>query len=142
MVAQAQSSHALGSLILLKPRMKKSQSDFLQASTRLFHIGWLMQAALMTVSNLIIYRPGPYICGEWEFGGLPSWLLKEEPMYFRYDLLFLLSKLDKSVDLYYIQIQSTVLERLLEISYLERLYYYMIFAQNCNLVVTVVLLNY
>ena len=25
----------------------------------------------------VIVRPGPYICAEWEFGGLPSWLLKE-----------------------------------------------------------------
>ncbi len=24
----------------------------------------------------IIVRPGPYICAEWEFGGLPSWLLR------------------------------------------------------------------
>ncbi len=24
----------------------------------------------------IILRPGPYICAEWDFGGLPSWLLK------------------------------------------------------------------
>ncbi len=24
----------------------------------------------------IIIRPGPYICAEWEFGGLPSWLLR------------------------------------------------------------------
>ena len=23
-----------------------------------------------------IVRPGPYICGEWEFGGFPWWLLK------------------------------------------------------------------
>ena len=23
----------------------------------------------------VIVRPGPYICAEWEFGGLPSWLL-------------------------------------------------------------------
>jgi beta-galactosidase GanA len=23
-----------------------------------------------------IVRPGPYICAEWEFGGLPSWLLR------------------------------------------------------------------
>ena len=30
-----------------------------------------------------IFRPGPYICGEWEFGGLPSWLLHEHPMFFR-----------------------------------------------------------
>ena len=25
----------------------------------------------------VLLRPGPYICGEWEFGGLPWWLLKE-----------------------------------------------------------------
>ena len=24
----------------------------------------------------VIVRPGPYICAEWELGGLPSWLLK------------------------------------------------------------------
>ena len=24
---------------------------------------------------LVILRPGPYICGEWELGGLPAWLL-------------------------------------------------------------------
>merc|ERR1712100_1008728 len=24
---------------------------------------------------LAILRPGPYICGEWEFGGLPAYLL-------------------------------------------------------------------
>ena len=24
----------------------------------------------------VIIRPGPYICAEWDFGGLPSWLLK------------------------------------------------------------------
>lgn len=26
----------------------------------------------------VIVRPGPYICAEWEFGGMPSWLLREE----------------------------------------------------------------
>ncbi len=26
----------------------------------------------------VILRPSPYICAEWEFGGLPSWLLAEE----------------------------------------------------------------
>ena len=25
----------------------------------------------------VIIRPGPYICSEWEFGGLPAWLLKD-----------------------------------------------------------------
>ncbi|XP_059086331.1 beta-galactosidase-1-like protein 2 isoform X1 [Tigriopus californicus] len=32
---------------------------------------------------LVVFRPGPYICGEWEFGGLPSWLLSETPMFIR-----------------------------------------------------------
>ncbi len=27
-----------------------------------------------------IVRPGPYICSEWEFGGLPSWLLRDKEM--------------------------------------------------------------
>ncbi|CAH1981050.1 unnamed protein product [Acanthoscelides obtectus] len=30
-----------------------------------------------------IVRPGPYICSEWEFGGLPSWLLREPNIRFR-----------------------------------------------------------
>lgn len=25
---------------------------------------------------LALVRPGPYICSEWEFGGLPSWILR------------------------------------------------------------------
>ncbi len=28
----------------------------------------------------VILRPSPYICAEWEFGGLPAWLLKEDSM--------------------------------------------------------------
>lgn len=32
---------------------------------------------------LVILRPSVYICAEWEFGGLPAWLLKEKQMRFR-----------------------------------------------------------
>lgn len=32
---------------------------------------------------LAIVRPGPYICAEWEFGGLPWWLLSEPDMEIR-----------------------------------------------------------
>ena len=31
----------------------------------------------------VIVRPSPYICAEWEFGGLPAWLLKEDNMRLR-----------------------------------------------------------
>ncbi|XP_052681959.1 beta-galactosidase-like isoform X2 [Crassostrea angulata] len=31
------------------------------------------------VGLLVLIRAGPYICGEWEFGGFPAWLLKENP---------------------------------------------------------------
>ncbi|KAL9235469.1 hypothetical protein vseg_010227 [Gypsophila vaccaria] len=28
---------------------------------------------------LVMLRPGPYICGEWDLGGFPAWLLDKEP---------------------------------------------------------------
>ena len=31
----------------------------------------------------VILRPGPYICAEWEFGGLPAWLLRHPEMELR-----------------------------------------------------------
>eukprot|EP00105_Crassostrea_gigas_P024869 XP_011445267.1 PREDICTED: beta-galactosidase isoform X1 [Crassostrea gigas] len=31
------------------------------------------------VGLLVLIRAGPYICGEWEFGGFPAWLLRENP---------------------------------------------------------------
>lgn len=30
-----------------------------------------------------IVRPGPYICAEWDFGGLPAWLLREQGLRLR-----------------------------------------------------------
>ena len=41
---------------------------------------------LETAAELGLYaivRPSPYICAEWEMGGLPAWLLAEEGMRFR-----------------------------------------------------------
>ena len=31
----------------------------------------------------VIVRPGPYVCAEWEMGGLPWWLLKKEDIKLR-----------------------------------------------------------
>ncbi len=31
----------------------------------------------------VILRPGPYVCAEWEFGGYPSWLLKDKSLVLR-----------------------------------------------------------
>jgi len=31
----------------------------------------------------VILRPSPYICAEWDFGGMPAWLLAEDGMRFR-----------------------------------------------------------
>lgn len=31
----------------------------------------------------VIVRPGPYICSEWDFGGMPAWLLKDPEMQVR-----------------------------------------------------------
>ncbi|XP_041919691.1 beta-galactosidase-1-like protein 2 [Alosa sapidissima] len=31
----------------------------------------------------VILRPGPYICAEWDLGGLPSWLLRDKDMKLR-----------------------------------------------------------
>ena len=31
----------------------------------------------------VILRPGPYVCAEWEFGGYPSWLLRDPEMQVR-----------------------------------------------------------
>ncbi len=32
---------------------------------------------------MVIVRPGPYICSEWDLGGLPSWLLSDPEMVLR-----------------------------------------------------------
>ena len=40
-----------------------------------------LEAYLRLAHELGLYalvRPGPYICAEWEFGGLPWWLLRED----------------------------------------------------------------
>ncbi len=52
-----------------------------------------IEAYIDTAAELglnVIIRPGPYICAEWEMGGLPSWLLTYEGMELRcYNELFI-----------------------------------------------------
>lgn len=45
-----------------------------------------LEAFIKTANELglyVILRPGPYICAEWDMGGLPSWLLAIEGMQIR-----------------------------------------------------------
>ena len=46
----------------------------------------------------VIVRPSPYICAEWEFGGLPYWLLKEPDMRLRCSYKPYLDKVDAYFD--------------------------------------------
>ena len=40
----------------------------------------------------IILRPGPYVCSEWEMGGLPWWLLKKEDIQLRKNDFYFLER--------------------------------------------------
>jgi beta-galactosidase GanA len=48
--------------------------------------GWDLVRFIKLVHEMglhLIVRPGPYICAEWEFGGLPSWLFHDPSMVVR-----------------------------------------------------------
>ncbi|MBX9136575.1 MULTISPECIES: beta-galactosidase family protein [unclassified Clostridium] len=46
----------------------------------------------------VILRPSPFICAEWEFGGLPYWLLKDDSMIVRSTYNGFLEAVDKYYD--------------------------------------------
>ena len=51
-----------------------------------------LEGFLETAESLGLYaivRPSPYICAEWEFGGLPAWLLQEKGKIRRNDPAFI-----------------------------------------------------
>lgn len=55
-----------------------------------------IEAYIRTAADVglnVILRPGPYICAEWEFGGLPAWLLTYEKMDIRCNDELFLSKI-------------------------------------------------
>lgn len=43
----------------------------------------------------VIMRGGPYMCGEWEFGGLPAWLLQNGTIHLRTDAQPYMSRVDR-----------------------------------------------
>lgn len=43
----------------------------------------------------VILRPGPYVCAEWEMGGLPWWLLKKSDIRLRDDDPYFLDRVDR-----------------------------------------------
>ncbi|MFE9423116.1 beta-galactosidase family protein [Kitasatospora sp. NPDC006697] len=49
--------------------------------------GWYDAAAFIRQAGAlgldVIVRPGPYICAEWDLGGLPAWLLADEDVQLR-----------------------------------------------------------
>ncbi len=47
---------------------------------------------------MVIVRPGPYICAEWEFGGLPWWIQTDENMEIRCSNKAYIEKFDKYLD--------------------------------------------
>ena len=42
----------------------------------------------------VILRPGPYVCAEWEMGGLPWWLLKKKDIKLRENDPYFLERVD------------------------------------------------
>ncbi|WP_291291494.1 beta-galactosidase family protein [Enterococcus sp.] len=56
------------------------------------------------VGLYVILRPAPYICAEWEFGGLPYWLLKDPFMKIRFDYLPFMEKIARYFEQLFAQV--------------------------------------
>lgn len=54
---------------------------------------------------MVIVRPGPYICAEWEFGGLPWWIQTDESMEIRCSNKAYIERFDKYLDALFSQIR-------------------------------------
>ncbi len=78
-----------------------------------FHFDGMLDIARFvdTAASLglyVILRPGPYICAEWDFGGLPSWLLTYPDMPLRCNDATYLSKVRR----YYVALFDRLRSRL------------------------------
>jgi hypothetical protein len=75
---------------------------------------WDFESSLLNLKEFLIaikandlfavYRPGPYICAEWEMGGFPAWLLRDQHMNLRTDYKPYLDAVEK----YYLKVISIV----------------------------------
>jgi beta-galactosidase len=54
--------------------------------------------AIKEADMFAMYRPGPYICAEWELGGFPSWLLRDPNMHLRSNYKPYLDAVEKYYD--------------------------------------------
>ena len=56
------------------------------------------------VGLYVILRPAPYICAEWEFGGLPYWLLHDPNLKLRFDYQPFMEKIHRYFDQLFAQV--------------------------------------
>lgn len=56
------------------------------------------------VGLYVILRPAPYICAEWEFGGLPYWLLNDSNMKVRFEYSLFMKKISRYFDQLFAQV--------------------------------------
>lgn len=71
-------------------------------------------AFLKTAQNLGLYaivRPGPFICAEWEAGGLPAWLLRDPNMRFRCNSEQYMEKVENYLERLFEELRPCAIER-------------------------------
>lgn len=76
--------------------LHEPQEGYFNFSGNLDIAAYLELAAQLELK--VIIRPGPYICAEWELGGLPPWLIADENMRIRCFYPPYLEKLDRYLD--------------------------------------------
>ena len=72
---------------------KEGEFDF----SGMLDIGKFIETA-QNEGLMVIVRPGPYICAEWEFGGLPWWIQKDDEMEIRCSNKAYIARFDRYLD--------------------------------------------